>query len=292
MVEQFCLAGHDFRHVGAGSDWSGTTITVATQPDTHMPVMPLDFHLFELCLDGHHSGLYEIENLAFAKEADCAYRPGALFLYASGAAGQIALDGHSKNLHIMIEREVMDEAKAEVYRGDPAEVEVLSFNQRHNPRMKQIAQALHLEMLMPSAGGALKADALTFALCLAVLEEAPNGEKRTSRHDVRLSETELARCFVALEQEISEGGGLKVVATNAGLSPSRLSHGFAAATGQSPHQYVIERRMTRARERLETTDDTLVDIAFDCGFSSQSHMTDVFRQKLGVTPRRYRTEAR
>ena len=291
MVKLLESVGHRFRPVGMGSDWSGTTLVMAEQNDHSLNMIPLDFHLFELCLDGFQSGSYMIENLASAAEMDCSYRPGALFFVSTEANGHIDLRGDVLNLQIMIERAVMDEAKAEMFLGDPDQVELFSFNERYNARIKQIARALHLETLMPSAGGVLKADALTYALCLAILQEASHSERRKPRAQVRLTGDELKRCFDALEQEIGAGRGLKAVSEAAGLSPSRFSHGFAGATGQSPHQYLIERRMTRACERLAQTDDAIAEIALDCGFASQSHMTDVFRQKLSVSPGRYRQEA-
>ena len=67
---------------------------------------------------------------------------------------------------------------------------------------------------------------------------------------------------------------------------------FKAAFGQTPHQYVLSRRIARARELLAASSMPLAEVAAVCGYASQSHMTDVFRQKLGVTPGRYRKEVR
>jgi AraC family transcriptional regulator len=63
---------------------------------------------------------------------------------------------------------------------------------------------------------------------------------------------------------------------------------FRAATGLTPHQYVLEQRLHRARQLLEQKETALADIAVACGFSVQTHMTDNFRKHLGITPGEYR----
>ncbi|MEM7653252.1 MAG: AraC family transcriptional regulator [Pseudomonadota bacterium] len=83
---------------------------------------------------------------------------------------------------------------------------------------------------------------------------------------------------------------LDELASLAGISPFHFARAFKQATGLSPHQYVLELRLTRAREELAGGKNTLADIAYAVGFSSQAHMTDVFKKRLGVTPGRYRKD--
>lgn len=59
---------------------------------------------------------------------------------------------------------------------------------------------------------------------------------------------------------------------------------FKAATGKSPHSYLIDRRLARARRLLLDPKQGLAGIALACGFASQAHMATVFRQRLGVSP--------
>jgi len=66
---------------------------------------------------------------------------------------------------------------------------------------------------------------------------------------------------------------------------------FREATGVTPHQYVLDVRLRHAQEWLRKKNSALIDIAAHCGFSSQSHMTSVFRKRLGVTPGEFRRTA-
>jgi len=81
---------------------------------------------------------------------------------------------------------------------------------------------------------------------------------------------------------------LEALASESGYSPIHFSRMFRAATGQTPHNYVLHLRVARARELLNEPSVSLTEIALECGFSSHSHMTRVFHQFVGMTPSAYR----
>jgi len=63
---------------------------------------------------------------------------------------------------------------------------------------------------------------------------------------------------------------------------------FRAATGQRPHDYLLQLRIERARELLLTSRLPLVEIAFEVGFKTQAHFTTVFARFVGETPNAWR----
>ena len=65
---------------------------------------------------------------------------------------------------------------------------------------------------------------------------------------------------------------------------------FHDSTGVSPYKYVIQQRVARAKNLIKNSKLSLVDIAYECGFSSQSQMTQHFRKCVGVTPKVYRNK--
>jgi AraC family transcriptional regulator len=72
------------------------------------------------------------------------------------------------------------------------------------------------------------------------------------------------------------------------LSPYHFARLFKNSTGLPPHQYVVARRVERAKELLRQRDGlSLADVAVEVGFSSQSHFTRHFKRLVGVTPRRF-----
>ena len=73
-----------------------------------------------------------------------------------------------------------------------------------------------------------------------------------------------------------------------GLSTYYLCRQFRAAVGVSPYRYIIDRRIEKAKTLLKEDKLSLADVAYECGFSSQSQMTQHFRTTLGITPKVYR----
>jgi hypothetical protein len=70
--------------------------------------------------------------------------------------------------------------------------------------------------------------------------------------------------------------------------PMHFARRFRQATGMSSHAYVTGRRVAKARAALADGRHGLAQVALDCGFSSQAHLTTVFGQAVGLTPGRYR----
>ncbi len=68
------------------------------------------------------------------------------------------------------------------------------------------------------------------------------------------------------------------------VSAGFFSREFSKAIGQSPHQFIVEKRLHFARQLLMESRQELSSTAYACGFSSHSHMTELFRTRLGITP--------
>src|SRR5262245_21373334 len=78
------------------------------------------------------------------------------------------------------------------------------------------------------------------------------------------------------------------LARAAGLSPAHFSREFRRAFGESPHVYLLTRRLERAAAMLRTTDRTLADICSDVGLSSLGSFTTSFTRVYGKSPAAYR----
>jgi AraC family transcriptional regulator len=96
---------------------------------------------------------------------------------------------------------------------------------------------------------------------------------------------ERMRCF---DSDLS----LQALANESGYSRVHFVRMFKAATGSSPHNYLLNLKLERARELLKNPSMPLIDIALDCGFSSHSHLSRLFHKFVGVTPSAYRRSLR
>ena len=96
-----------------------------------------------------------------------------------------------------------------------------------------------------------------------------------------------------IEEHVDTGPTLEQMAAVARLSPYHFARQFKAATGLPPHQYVIARRVERAKQLLQGGGDfSLAEVAAHAGFSDQSVFSHHFKRIVGVTPGQFRTPAR
>ena len=101
-----------------------------------------------------------------------------------------------------------------------------------------------------------------------------------ARHLLRAKDLADARYFEPL--------GVDDMARAAGLSRAHFSREFRRAFGESPHAYLLTRRLERAAALLRTTDRSVAEICFSVGLSSVGSFTTSFKRTYGVSPRNYR----
>ena len=112
--------------------------------------------------------------------------------------------------------------------------------------------------------------------------------RRHAAQEGRLSSRQLSDLRELVESRLECPPSLSEMAGALQLSPVRFVQFLKRSTRLGPHGYVTERRISRARQLLEHSELSLVEIALALGFSSQSHFTAMFHRKVGLTPAVYR----
>jgi AraC-like DNA-binding protein len=98
----------------------------------------------------------------------------------------------------------------------------------------------------------------------------------------------LQQALEFIDAHLGERLTLLKIADEAQLSPYHFAHVFKRFTGIAPHQYVMQRRLERAKQLLAGTDLAIAEIAAELGYASQSHFSEAFHHATGVTPLTYR----
>jgi AraC family transcriptional regulator len=91
-----------------------------------------------------------------------------------------------------------------------------------------------------------------------------------------------------LDANLDGDVSVTMLAEACGLSSTHFSRAFHRTTGTSPHQWLLRRRIDKARRLLRDPDAPLADVALNCGFANQSHFTRVFTRLIGVSPGQWR----
>lgn len=97
-----------------------------------------------------------------------------------------------------------------------------------------------------------------------------------------------ARILDHIEDHLDTTLNLEDLANMADMPLLRFLRSFAHATGTTPHTYITERRLQRARLLIKNSNLSIADIAADCGFTHQSHLGSAFKSRLGFSPQQYR----
>jgi AraC-like DNA-binding protein len=103
-----------------------------------------------------------------------------------------------------------------------------------------------------------------------------------------LTHTQLQQVLDYIQTHLDRDLSLAELAETLNLSPTYFATAFKQAIGVSPHQYVIQQRVGRAKLMLKKTDLAISDMALQVGFSSQSHLNQQFKRLTGMTPKQIR----
>jgi AraC family transcriptional regulator len=98
----------------------------------------------------------------------------------------------------------------------------------------------------------------------------------------------LRRVLERMQADLSANIDLAALASESGYSRAHFLRTFRAATGQTPHRYLLEMRLAKAQALIAGRSIPLIDIALACGFSSHAHLTTAFRSRFGLSPSAYR----
>lgn len=148
-----------------------------------------------------------------------------------------------------------------------------------------------LRLLLAEAENALDRDpgrarsALSRAVAVIEADAAEHGHPT---HGKGLAPWQVKKVATYIQQELEQSIRVEELAEIARLSCSHFSRAFRENFGCTPQKFIVDQRVTRARQLMITTDMQLCDIALACGFSDQAHLTRVFRARTGSTPGAWR----
>ncbi len=254
---------------------------------------PLDVHEEPI---GHPSLIY---HLAFPTEVSRALDggreertligPGRFCLTPGEAGARWRHTGNPEILQLYLRASVYRAAVEEMYGGDASAESLVPRFAIADPLLEQLALAIVAALRDGTTEDRLYVESIAqlIAVHLARSHSARARPRRPPPSD-GLSQARIRRLLDYIEQHLGEDLTLEAMAAEVDLSPLYLSRAFRAAVGESPHRYVVGRRVERAKRLLADTELPIADIALAAGFSSQSHLSSWFRRLTGVSPAVYR----
>lgn len=197
--------------------------------------------------------------------------------------------GHPEILQVYLRGSIYHAAVGEIYNCDQASAELVPRFAILDPMLEQLAIALTVALRDGTAEDGIYID--TLAQMMAVhLAKSHSSQSRPVRMPPMqsMSGWRMRRVIEYIEEHLDGDLSLEAMAAEVHISPIYLARAFKAAIGQSPHRFVLTRRVEHAKELLRNTEMPVVDVALSSGFSSQSHLSYWFQRHVGVSPAAYR----
>ncbi|MBR5528262.1 MAG: helix-turn-helix transcriptional regulator [Clostridia bacterium] len=127
------------------------------------------------------------------------------------------------------------------------------------------------------------------ALCRLIKKEVRGLKQNDNLRKSSVNPEIIENAISYIEKNYAEKLTLKTISEHVNVSPTYFHKLFLKAVGISPNEFLLQRRIRIAKNLLLTTDIPLVEIASECGFSSQSYFNYAFKRATGTTPKEYRS---
>ena len=205
---------------------------------------------------------------------------GDLDLIPAGIPGIWQDDETATVLLLSLSPELL--ASAASHAGLHGPIDLVPQLQLRDPLLEHLAWAFEAELRADPPGPPLYGDSLGLAIASHLVHRY-----RTDASPLReggLSPRQLKRVVEHIESHVDRRLALSELAALAGVSASHFKALFKRSTGLPVHQYVIRRRVERARLLLQERTATIADVAAQTGFANQSHLARWMRRVAGVTP--------
>jgi AraC family transcriptional regulator len=263
-----------------GLGWDGFEVMSARIPGDGFEVDGLRSHTLAINVGRP----FALEARIDGRTGDGAMPTGAMKIVAAGprSVWRWRSEAPLDMLHVSIDDTALRAFAAELGLAPPELGTRVGFA---DPMLRQSAVALAAELGAP-ATRSLVTDGLRVDLIVRLLDaysSLPAGAAgRLPRTRLGARTLRLLEAYVQahLETEIRIGD----LAALAGLSRFHFARMFRASVGQTPHRYVLDRRLARARDLVRSGDSPLREIAALTGFADQSHLTRTFKRTFGTTP--------
>jgi AraC family transcriptional regulator len=185
---------------------------------------------------------------------------------------------------------ISDEALMACSDGAYGEVELRPSRKFADPRLSAMVVAVHEEMVAGFPSGRLFLDSVEQAMAVTLVSGHAVRHRPVQIYRGGLGSARLRRIRELVDAKIEDDLSLDEMAQAVGLSTAHFARMFRKSTGETPHQFVLHQRLERAKAMLRAPDARVLDVAVACGFKTQQHFAQVFRDVWGVSPTEYRQD--
>ncbi len=270
-------------HSSMTTSWQGFIVESHVNHPGERISATINMHVISMLRYGSATG--ERRNTPGSGYQPYSKRAGAITIIPAGSVPDMRLHTVSDMLHVALEQ-AFTKSVSEEMDINPSP-EPIFHGSIYDTSVQGIMNLLYKELKAGAPSGNLYADSLAQALASRFILLDRTFKGSSDPVTSALPKWILARVQEYIDANLHRDITLAELACESGYSRIYFLKLFRRATGTTPHQYLLDRRVKRVQQLLKR-EATLIDIASACGFSSQSHMTRTFRKSLGTTPAEFR----
>ncbi len=216
------------------------------------------------------------------------YSKGDLLITPSNTTLFTQADGDIQIVQIRIQDSFVRNVAEETLAQNGNRIELVPMFQTRDPQIEAIAMMLLAELHQESFSSQLYVDSLANVLAVHLIRQHGTTRPKLPVYNGGLPQHQLLQVLDYVDAHLNSEIKLADLAQLVDMSQFHFGRLFKQSLGLSPHQYLLQQRVERAKQLLKQTSKSIMDIAFDCGFNSHSHLSRQFRQLTGITPKAYR----
>ncbi|MGB6297186.1 MAG: AraC family transcriptional regulator [Rivularia sp. (in: cyanobacteria)] len=271
--------------ITSASNWKDISVE-----QHHLPA----FESPEICLQQHSISIqlgsnYQIDwRLAGGKLHTTQMRKGEIGITPKGIPTQARWFQDVDFLLISLNSDVFHKVIGDSI--DCNSIEIIPQRGVDDSQIFHLGMALKGEITAECPSGNIFAESIANALAIRILKNYSVDNSKIYESEIELSQQQIQQVIDYIHDNLALKLSLNELASLVNMSTYNFCRWFKNAIGISPHQYIIQCRIKRAKFLLAYTKLPLVEIALNIGCSSQTNFTVLFRKHIGITPKAYRNQ--
>jgi AraC family transcriptional regulator len=269
--------------------WNNIQLVHYHQPSIDVPEMANSQHMVIIPL-GHEAVDFEL-SIEGCKQT-VSYREedysGCIEIYPADLHFGLRSHATVKTMEVLlcyIEPNFLAQTAYELTNSD--RIKLLQTPKKVDLLIYQIGLALKASLEVDGVGSRFYADSMATALSAHLLRHYSTCSHAFRDYQDGLSKQKLKQAVEYIQAHLGEDLSLSAIANELGMSQYYFCRLFKKSTGVSPHQYLIQQRVEKAKHLLKQSERTITSVAMDCGFANQSHFAKCFHQCTGMNPKQF-----
>jgi AraC family transcriptional regulator len=257
------------------------------RPSNEIETPPYTYHLFAIVLNQQISKATIRIN---EQEYEGSPRRGDLWSMQAGTTGLWHWKSEAEVLLFAIEPNNLRQTAAENEFLNCNQLELMNIAIRNDQVLLKLGMMFQKEMQNKGLGSQLYLDSLANLLEIHLIRHYTTTVPGKIRfYPGGLSYKSLEQVLEYIHFHLDRSIQLSDLATIADISQYHFIRMFQHSTGMTPHQYLLRQRIERAKQLLKNK-QTISEVAYQCGFSSQSHFGYHFKKALGISPKQFQKQ--